>query len=205
MENFINLFPTPVLSLKLKRDFVAEEIQFFNKLTDNVRDNIGNKTSIDTNVLNNPELEHLKIALTSMANSYLDSVDNPASDLKLYITQSWMNLTGQKGWHHQHSHPNSYVSGVFYTNANKATDKITFYNPKNNQFSILPKTYNLYNSKSWSIPVETGDLLLFPSSLMHMVETVETDSVRTSIAFNTFFKGTLGNELDLTLLNLKGE
>lgn len=205
MENFINLFPTPILSLKLKRDFVEEEIKFFNKLLDDVCENVGNKTSTDNHILDNPELQHLKIALTSMANSYLDTVDNPATDLKLYITQSWINATGKGGWHHQHSHPNSYVSGVLYTNANKATDKITFYNPKTSPFAITPKAYNLYNSKSWSIPVQTGDLLLFPSTLVHMVETVETNSVRTSISFNTFFKGSLGSDTELTLLNLKGD
>ena len=48
----------------------------------------------------------------------------------------------------------------------------------------------------------TGDIMLFPSSLTHMVQTVDADATRISIAFNTFPKGYIGDDLELTGLHL---
>ena len=50
--------------------------------------------------------------------------------------------------------------------------------------------------------VKTGDIVLFPSSLTHMVETKEGDNTRVSLAFNVFIKGTIGNNKQLTELKL---
>jgi hypothetical protein len=44
--------------------------------------------------------------------------------------------------------------------------------------------------------------MLFPSSLTHMVETVQGDD-RVSLAFNTFPAGYVGDESSLTELHLK--
>jgi hypothetical protein len=45
-------------------------------------------------------------------------------------------------------------------------------------------------------------LILFPSSLTHMVQTVESEQTRISLAFNTFPVGHVGDEMDLTGLSL---
>jgi len=44
--------------------------------------------------------------------------------------------------------------------------------------------------------------MIFPSSLTHMVETTKSDQTRISISFNTFPKGYVGEDLDLTGLHL---
>lgn len=62
---------------------------------------------------------------------------------------------------------------------------------------------NLWNSTSWWFPVKTGDIIIFPSSLTHAVETKQGDNTRTSLAFNVFIKGTIGNNKSLTELHLK--
>jgi predicted 2-oxoglutarate/Fe(II)-dependent dioxygenase YbiX len=69
---------------------------------------------------------------------------------------------------------------------------------------VPPTDWNLYNSKSWWMEAKTGGLLLFPSSLTHMVQQVTADEDRISIAFNTFLKGNLGDNKDLTELKLGG-
>ena len=53
-----------------------------------------------------------------------------AKNVKPYITQSWLNYTRANQFHHRHEHPNSFVSGVLYINADKATDRINFYNKR---------------------------------------------------------------------------
>jgi predicted 2-oxoglutarate/Fe(II)-dependent dioxygenase YbiX len=60
----------------------------------------------------------------------------------------------------------------------------------------------LHNSESWWFEVGAGDLMLFPSSLTHMVETVQGDE-RVSLAFNTFPVGYVGEEESLTALHLE--
>jgi hypothetical protein len=64
------------------------------------------------------------------------------------------------------------------------------------------KDWNLWNSESWWFPVKTGDIIMFPSSLTHMVENKEGTNTRISLAFNVFIKGTIGNNKNLTELIL---
>ena len=98
---------------------------------------------------------------------------------------------------------NSLVSGVFYINADEKLDKIKFFKEHTYSTISLPtNNYNLFNSTSWWFTVKTGDIVLFPSSLTHMVETKEGDNVRTSLAFNVFVEGKIGNNKDLTELIL---
>jgi hypothetical protein len=53
------------------------------------------------------------------------------------------------------------------------------------------------------LPVGTGDLLLFPSSLMHMVDNTVSKDTRISLSFNTFPVGTIGKEINADALHLK--
>ena len=55
------------------------------------------------------------------------------------------------------------------------------------------KKFNLWNSSTWFFSVKTGDLIMFPSSTTHQVETKFGDNTRISLAFNTFYTGTLGS------------
>ena len=127
---------------------------------------------------------------------------SPQDNVKLEITQSWINYTKTGQYHHKHAHPNSVISGVFYIQASKEIDKLFFYNESYQQIKIVPKEFHVYNSESWWLPVETGQLLLFPSSLTHMVATTSGEDDRISMSFNTFYKGKLGDEVALTGLTL---
>jgi predicted 2-oxoglutarate/Fe(II)-dependent dioxygenase YbiX len=79
---------------------------------------------------------------------------------------------------------------------------IKFYRNYYETIKIQPKEYNIYNSKSWWLPVKTGQLILFPSSTTHSVEVKKGNNTRVSLAFNVFIKGTLGDNKDLTELFL---
>ena len=43
---------------------------------------------------------------------------------------------------------------------------------------------------------------MFPSSTTHQVETKQGNNTRISLAFNTFYKGTIGSNFELTELIL---
>jgi uncharacterized protein (TIGR02466 family) len=123
-------------------------------------------------------------------------------ELDIYITQSWANYTEPKQFHHKHSHPNSFISGVFYISAIKGEDMIKFYKERNPAFDIYTTTRNNYNSNDVAILVETGDLVLFPSNFTHEVPQTTSNETRISIAFNTFIRGYIGDEQSSTALYL---
>jgi uncharacterized protein (TIGR02466 family) len=118
------------------------------------------------------------------------------------MTQSWLNFTKPGEFHHKHAHPNSLISGVYYFNADKENDKIYFYDDEYQRIKIQPKDWNYHNSKSWWYPVGTGDLVIFPSELTHMVDVTTSKETRISLAFNVFAKGVFGQEEHLTALYL---
>lgn len=195
-----NLFPQPVGIYKLERDLTAKEVSFIRG--QKTRPNMGNTTSVDNTLLRNKELTKLRDFIETSVADYFAQVHNPKHKVSLRITQSWANYTEPGQWHHRHDHSNSFVSGVFYPQANRETDKIYFYRSGFQQIKFPPENWNIYNSESWWFEVGTGDLILFPSSLEHMVETVQGDQTRISLSFNTFPVGNIGDEVSLTKLNI---
>jgi uncharacterized protein (TIGR02466 family) len=195
-----SIFPTPVMFTKLGRDFTSEELNFVNKHSKLTYSNLSNVTSKNTYILDEPELANIKQIITETINTYIEKVDKPKSSVKLYVTQSWLNYTKKGGYHHSHNHPNSYISGIIYFNVDSIKDSITFYKSGYNQLEIDTDTPDIYNSKSWWFNVKIGDIVIFPSSLVHGVNTVTTDKTRISLSFNTFFKGVLGSKNTLSEL-----
>lgn len=195
-----HLFPTPVASFHLGRAFTIEEHDFL--MSRETRPNAGNTTSKDYLILQKDEMRELNNFIIGCVNEYFRAIYDPMHDVSLRVTQSWMNYTNPGQYHHRHEHPNSLVSGVFYINVDPAVDKIRFYDTKYYQINFLPRSWNIFNSRSWWFPVSNGQLLLFPSSLTHMVEQKEGDNVRTSLAFNTFPVGAIGDKMDMTGLDL---
>lgn len=195
-----NLFPTPVAGFELGRDLSeVEREHLFNLET---RPNQGNTTSVDSNVLSKPELQSLTEFLNNSLQEYFTTVYSPKTNANLRITQSWVNYTKPGQYHHKHAHPNSLISGVFYIQAAKETDKLHFFKDGFQQLRIIPQDFNVYNSESWWLAAATGTLYLFPSTLHHMVEQIKGEDARISLSFNTFPKGIIGDEIGLTGLNL---
>ena len=203
IESTINgIFPTPVYISKLDRELTKKELTFIDKSKLNFYRNEGNITSNDNYILNQKVFGSLKEDLYLRVQDYFNKVLSTTDAVTPFITQSWLNYTETNQYHHKHQHPNSLVSGVFYVNCHEEFDKIKFF--KNDYQTIKPeiKDWNLYNSETWWFTVKTGDIILFPSSLTHMVETKEGDNTRISLAFNVFIKGTIGNNKNLTELIL---
>ena len=194
--NITGLFPIPIGICKLPRLFTEDEINFV--LEQQTTNNDSNISSKDNRILNHPRLADIKTFCQISTDKFYKDIYAPKLDNWLTITQSWANYTYPGQFHHKHNHPNSFISGVMYIQANKNTDKIIFYNTEYEQLRQLTDEYNIYNSESWFFEVESGMLILFPSKLWHMVPTVDSMSnLRVSVAFNTFPLGILGSDIDL--------
>jgi uncharacterized protein (TIGR02466 family) len=203
IESTVNgIFPTPVYMSKLDRDLTKKELSFIDKSKLDFYRNEGNITSNDNYILNQKVFSKLKEDLDLRVQDYFKKVLSTTDAVTPYITQSWLNYTETKQYHHKHQHPNSLVSGVFYVNCHEELDKIKFFNDTYKTIKPEIKDWNLYNSESWWFTVKTGDIILFPSSLTHMVENKEGTNTRISLAFNVFIKGTIGNNKNLTELVL---
>ena len=198
-----NLFPTPIYRSNINRKFTKQELQFVNEQKKHCSKNVGNINTQDNYILNKKEFKNIKKFLDTACQDYLEKIISPKNNVKLYITQSWLNYTEENQYHHTHAHPNSIISGVLYFDCDKKNDKIKFTNPKMYQ-QLKPeiKNFNLWNSETWWFPLENGQLIMFPSSTVHQVETKKGTNTRISLAFNTFYKGILGLNSDLTELIL---
>ena len=186
------LFPEPVYFSKLERALTKKELKTINKYKKETHRNEGNTSSNDTYVLENKTLKNLKKDLNKKVIDYFDKVVCANNSIIPYITQSWINYTETNQFLHRHFHPNSYVSGVFYVDAKKKVDQIRFYKAGQKTFDLSVARYNDFNSASWWYSVQTGDVVLFPSSLHHGVDVKKGINTRISLSFNVFFKGKIG-------------
>jgi len=198
-----NLFPVPIYMSNINRSFTKQELQFVNNQKKYCVKNKGNINTKDNYILNRKEFKNIKKFIDQCCKDYLEKILCPKNNIELYITQSWLNYTEENQYHHQHSHPNSVISGVLYFDCNKEHDKIKFTNPIGyQQIKLEIDKYNIWNSDTWWFPVETGELIMFPSSTTHQVDTKKGNNTRISLAFNTFYKGTIGSNSNLTELIL---
>jgi len=195
-----SLFPTPVSFFEFGRELNAKESKFLLNLEQ--KPNLNNSSSKERYLLDDPKMASLRKFIEASVSTYFKEIYSPKNKVDLRITQSWVNYTKPGQQHHKHAHPNSFISGVFYVKANKETDRIFFFKEGYQQIKLPVDQWNLYNSESWWLPVGTGELILFPSSLTHMVEEVKGEDLRVSLSFNTFPVGYVGDDATLTGLHL---
>jgi len=196
------IFPEPVFFSRLKRVLTKEELRTIHKFKKKKTSNEGNTVSYEKYVLKNKALKNLKKDLHKIIIDYFDKIVCTDDSTIPYITQSWINCTTVNQFHHRHAHSNSYISGVFYIDAKKEVDKITFYKSGHKELLLYIARVNTFNAVSWWFPVETGDVVLFPSTLIHGVDKKKGTNTRVSLSFNVFLKGHMGNINESTELVL---
>jgi uncharacterized protein (TIGR02466 family) len=105
------------------------------------------------------------------------------------ITGCWANVLAKGAAHRAHSHPNNFLSGVYYVRTHPGTDTINFHDPRNQTGIIRPPVLELTaeNTDQVVVSVKNGALLIFPSYLQHSVDTNMSEEERISISFNIMF------------------
>jgi uncharacterized protein (TIGR02466 family) len=195
------LFPTVVYKNKLERKLTSEELNFIYS-SEVFHQSLGNEISTNNWILENSILTQLKNDLMEHVNIYLNEI--MMVEAELYITNSWINVTGYQKQHALHNHNNSIISGVFYVDAADSQPSITF-NKMNPPFFLhmKAKDYTIFNSMEWNIPIENNTIIVFPSQCYHFVKPNLTENQRISIAFNTFVRGNIGGDAEGADLNLR--
>lgn len=196
----MDLFPTPLYINHIDDPLINQQKNYLLNLPKVL--NMGNLRSESGYIFEYPLFTELKKTINEHIKQFVNIL-YPNSNIDVYITQSWANYTEPNQYHHKHSHPNSFISGVYYVNAIKNEDMIKFYKDLPFIYQINHNQPNNYNSGDVAILVESGDLVLFPSNFTHNVPPTTSKETRISIAFNTFIKGNIGDELSSTALYLR--
>lgn len=112
---------------------------------------------------------------------------NPA--MRQVITEAWININQKGHFNYSHDHPGSLFSAVYYVKGGPDKGELEFKTP------ITPHTYTISNDivanfnnftgHAMVIPPVTGDLLIFPSWILHRVNISRSEEDRISIAFNS--------------------
>jgi len=203
-----SLFATPIYQRYLRKPLSKKIIKKFDSYQTDVYSNIGNRITNNNFILDLPVFKSVRKEVQFHIDEYMKHVLRIEDKVKVHITQSWINYNRKEEYHHQHAHPNSYISGVLYVNADKKYDNIRFFRykfgaPYGYNFNFHnQKEYNVWNSDHWTIPVESSTIVIFPSGTEHSVIQKEQDNLRVSLAFNTRLTGEVGCASDLTYAKL---
>jgi uncharacterized protein (TIGR02466 family) len=105
------------------------------------------------------------------------------------VTGCWATVLAAGAFHKTHSHPNNFLSGVYYVRTHSGADAISFHDPRSQTRVIRPPVVELTseNTDQVVVRVTNGTLLMFPSYLEHSVDTNTSAEERISISFNIMF------------------
>lgn len=105
------------------------------------------------------------------------------------ITGCWANINAPDAAHRTHTHPNNFLSGVYYVQVQDGADTINFHDPRAQTAVIRPAVTELtaYNTDQVVLTITTGTLIVFPAWLPHSVDTNQSEVPRISISFNVMF------------------
>lgn len=129
----------------------------------------------------------------------LNGYDIPTLQRLQIAHESWFHVTHKGGYFGVHNHPMHSWSGVYCVcqegdEANKDSGLLTFINPFASHTMFVDMTSHKlrppYQSGSIPIRLKPGQLVIFPSWLLHEVTPFEPahEGLRITVAFNTRFR-----------------
>ena len=206
MPEIVELNPTAIYKNKISTTINELQNKF---LTDLSVSFVGLSENMD--VLNSSVFSDLKKEVQSHIKWYETNICGFNDEMYLEITDSWYRETTSQQNHPLHNHPNSLISGVIYLNVPDQPGNHCGINFETNHhifpgfnFEYRPGQDTKYNLRSMHIPVESGDIILFPSWIDHYVTKNLSQHPRKIISFNTFLKGTVSwGTLYPTTISLK--
>ena len=199
-DELISVFPTAVQIYKYENS-IDKELNYIENLP--YKEQVGNANfkSKDSYLTKHEQLKDINSFFKECIDDYCNVICN--SDQRLVITQLWANKNPTGAKHHEHVHPNSILSGVFYLRQDKTLPPIQFSKSNQHSLKLDPRKYNNHNAETFMLPCTAGELLLFPSTLRHSVPINVGKENRISLSFNTFSIDTLGSKDSLTHLDIR--
>ncbi len=147
--------------------------------------------------LENPELEKIKDLVNQRAQIFRDTI--MACTNELQMVESWLTVQHKGNSHDSHSHTYAIFSVCYYPKAESGSLVLSAPNSKNTfekdyLFGFSYSEFNTWNSPTWTIPVLSGDIVIFPASVTHFTKPNKSETPRFMIAANYWLKGTMRNQ-----------
>jgi hypothetical protein len=161
------------------------------------------KISKDSFILTHSKLFKIKEIILNKTYEYKNNILSINNDIVL--TQSWSTINYTNSKHHEHDHPNTFISCVLYLKANKVKfvlkkEKSILQEGFNFNYSI--NNYNVHNSSIWELEINSGDIIFFPGWIKHYSSENMDKEEKILIGANFFLKGKIGeyDKIDLIYL-----
>lgn len=140
-----------------------------------------------------PEFEPLVVSTHAAAQRVLEFLH--IGYRVLAISGCWANVNAPGASHPMHSHPNNFLSGVYYAQIQEGADTIAFHDPRSQTGILRPPVTELTaeNTDQVVVGVVPGTLLLFPAWLQHPVGPNRSTAPRISVSFNLMFSAYAGH------------
>ena len=189
-----NIFPTPVWVI----DFEPETYEPLNATIIRHLDamigvrpdvEVGGTLQTDTNIHEFVEFTELVAQINKGAQAVLEFLDIRYD--RFEITGCWANINPTGGINTPHTHPNNYLSGVYYVQTQSGADSIFFSDPRPQASVVLPPTHlqSIYSGNEIGFEDRVGRMIIFPAWLVHGVPANRSNRDRISVSFNIMFSG----------------
>jgi Putative 2OG-Fe(II) oxygenase len=190
MDEVFGIFPTPFMRAPstLGRPLVAQLLDHFTAQA--MRDNNSSANLSHTDMLrpgDNPLLGAAAELITPKLVEF--GLQLFGERLRWGLKEVWVNVLDHGGRQAMHNHANSFISGVVYLTATHASSQTVFMkSPGGHEFSFKNDhagvTPGQFSADKWVSPApEPGDMVLFPSYLMHAVPPNQ-GARRVTLSFN---------------------
>jgi len=188
------VFATPVYKSDNLYKLTDKQLHYLKTLE--VRENKGNNfLTTRKDIMNDESMKDFKHWCLLNVNAFAKQL-GASERTSFYITQSWMNKNPPHSYHHTHMHPNSIFSCIYYVDGDTCPTYFYRYDDRtsfgNFAFYENDKGSNAFTATKAGVMNEVGRLVIFPSSMVHDVDNNKSDRDRTTISFNTFIKGEMG-------------
>lgn len=204
----ITLFSTQVYKDKLSADkkFINKlNVQLTNEIYDvaerdeagiewsakNYRNGFTSYASANEMHMFSPTFQELEVLIKKHVAKYISSLQLDIRASELSMSTCWVNVMPANAQHSMHNHPLSVISGTYYVQTPPNASAIRFEDPRYLFFMarppIKPNSKETYHTH-FSIPAESGHVVLFESWLKHEVPPNTSKQPRLSISFNYDWK-----------------
>jgi uncharacterized protein (TIGR02466 family) len=187
------LFPTPLFQSK-----IIPEISWLEYIKGISYERVGNGwMSSSKDLLKEPPLSELLEKLTDEAKYFSQQELRILPTISVDFIRSWSMKHVKGDWAQNHCHTNSILSGIYYLDVFENSGELCFEkgtgNPSCFSTTLQPDLSEFVPCTSnWHTHYpEVGDLLIFPSHLMHSVTPNNTNRDRYCISFDIFYRGNI--------------
>ena len=174
----VDIFPAQVHKFKVDQDLIDKTLS---------KIDLDEKTS--KGILNDPKFSDIQDEVLKIIQKLCSQLTSRSKADDWNIVGGWSNIQKPQGKGFGfHNHIDSFVSGVLYLKGSKMSISFRDEPRSATKFNTSGANYEIVVRHTWNkdirLSVNVGDLLIFPSYILHEPNTNESEEYRVSIAYN---------------------